>query len=134
MEKDGESGPSDFDASGGEASEDEDAVIERRRRERQAKLAKLSTAAAPPQATAAPRFEKVSAGSYAADAYHDDRRDSEEDDEDVAPYDDGFYANPIDEAKLERELEARRQAVIQVSNLDLHDDGVNSVQCLGLVN
>ena len=130
-----DSGPSDFDASGGEASEDEDAVIERRRRERQAKLAKLSTAAAPSQAaTAAPRFEKVSAGSYAADAYHDDRRDSEEDDEDVAPYDDGFYANPIDEAKLERELEARRQAVIQVSNLDLHDDGVNSVQCLGLVN
>ena len=135
VEKDGESGPSDFDASGGEASEDEDAVIERRRRERQAKLAKLSTAAPPQAATAAaPRFEKVSAGSYAADAYHDDRRDSEEDDEDVAPYDDGFYANPIDEAKLERELEARRQAVIQVSNLDLHDDGVNSVQCLGLVN
>ena len=37
------SGPSDFDASGGDASEDEDAVIERRRRERQDKLAKLAT-------------------------------------------------------------------------------------------
>ena len=103
------SGPSDFDASGGDGSEDEDAIIERRRRQRQAKLAKLQ---APP---AALKFEKVSAGSY--HDYHDDRRRSSDDDDegdDVAPYDDGFYANPIDDAKLEAELEARRQAVIQV--------------------
>ena len=109
---DGGSGPSDFEASGGDASEDEDAVIERRRRERQARLAQLAKAA-----PAAQTFEKVSAGSY--HAYQDDRRrdseDDDEEDEDVAPYDDGFYANPVDDAKLEQELEARRQAVIQVS-------------------
>ena len=61
-----DSGPSDFDASGGSDAEDEDAIIERRRRERQAKMAKLAPNHGKPT-QAAPRFEKVSASaaSYA---------------------------------------------------------------------
>ena len=66
-----DSGPSDFDASGGSDAEDEDAIIERRRRERQAKMAKLAPNHGKPT-QAAPKFEKVSASaaSYAGTSMH----------------------------------------------------------------
>jgi len=111
-----DSGPSDFDASGGSDAEDEDAIIERRRRERQAKMAKLAPNHGNPT-QAAPKFEKVSASaaSYAVD---DDRREGEDDSDDDnggMDYNHGQYRDPIDDEKLERELEARRRALISMS-------------------